>query len=41
MAYADHSDVAAQVETLRSQRAWIAAEWAEMIRPLMLHTDSM
>lgn len=41
MAYADYDRVATQIETIRSPQTWIAAKWAELIRPIMMRADSM
>jgi Sensors of blue-light using FAD len=41
MAYADHADVGVQIETLRSPPVPIFPRWSEIIRPIMLHADSM
>ena len=41
MAYADHGQVAAQIQTLRSPQEWMASKWTEIVRPILLHADSM
>lgn len=41
MAYADYERVATQIETIRSPQTWIAAKWAELIRPILMRADSM
>jgi Sensors of blue-light using FAD len=40
MAYTDHEDVGAKIDMLR---AWpsLSSKWSDMIRPIMMHADSM
>ena len=41
MAYAQCDRVATQIETIRSPQTWIAAKWAELIRPIMVRADGI